>query len=167
MLRRWTTNDVGCIEKASSDTRIPQGTTVPAVYTAEAGRAFIERQWSRQAKGEGLSLAVSVSGTAVGLICLMLRKTPGVAEIGYWIVPEERRRGWVTRAIGLFSRWAIAEAGLVRVEARVMPANEPSLCALRRCGFVTEGILRRQYFSAGEYHDMVSLSLIAEDLRGL
>jgi ribosomal-protein-alanine N-acetyltransferase len=158
-------DDLDCIQQASADHRIPQGTTVPAVYTDDEGRAFIARQWSRQTKGEGLSLAISVSGTAVGLICLMRRQTPRTAEIGYWVVPDERRKGWVTRAISLISTWAIADAGLVRVEARVMPDNEPSLHALRSCRFVTEGVLRRQYYSAGKHHDMVSLSLIAEDLH--
>ncbi len=64
-LRRWTLNDVACIEEASADPRIPEGTTVPAVYEPEGGRAFIERQWSRLNNGEGLSLAIASSVSSV------------------------------------------------------------------------------------------------------
>jgi hypothetical protein len=64
-LRKWTYEDLACIEAASSDPRIPQGTTVPAHYTEEEGRAFIERQWGRQTKGQGLSLAIADAKTGV------------------------------------------------------------------------------------------------------
>jgi [ribosomal protein S5]-alanine N-acetyltransferase len=165
-LRRWALTDLECIELASHDKRIPAGTTVPAAYTPEGGRAFISRQWSRQTSGEGLSLAIADRATdeAVGLIVLMRRLSPATAEIGYWVIPGERRKGRATSAIGLLCRWAIESMGLVRLEARVMPANEPSLRALRRVGFITEGVLRRQYYSGGMHHDMVGLSLIADDL---
>jgi len=52
-LRRWDERDLDCVKEASSDPRIPQGTTVPAAFTAELGLAFIERQWSRAETGEG------------------------------------------------------------------------------------------------------------------
>lgn len=94
----------------------------------------------------------------------MLRSTPATAEIGYWIVPAERGGGRATSAIRLLSRWAIRNAEMARVEARVMPDNEPSVRALVACGFVREGVLRSQYFAAGKHHDMVSLSLVPADL---
>ena len=56
-LRTWSLDDVACIEEASSDPRIPEGTTVPAVYNAVAGREFIERHWSRLDDNAGVSLA--------------------------------------------------------------------------------------------------------------
>ena len=56
-LRRWDARDLDSIREAATDSRIPEGMTVPAVYTAEAAQAFIERQWSRVDTGEGVSLA--------------------------------------------------------------------------------------------------------------
>lgn len=167
VLRRWTMDDLACIEQASSDPRIPEGTTVPAVYTPEEGRAFIERQWSRQTTGYGLSLAIADVATdeAVGLIVLMNRPAWGTAALGYWLVPDARSQGRGTRAIRLLSRWTLAETGMARLEARVMPDNEPSLRALRSCGFVTEGVLRSHLYLHGRHHDMVGLSLIPSDLE--
>jgi len=81
-LRRWDFTDIACVEAASTDPRIPEGTTVPAVYSAGEARAFIERQWSRADAGEGLSLAVAeeVSDRAIGLISLMHRPQPSSAS---------------------------------------------------------------------------------------
>lgn len=165
-LRRWRTSDLRCVEEAATDPRIPEGTTVPAHYTEQEGRAWIERQLSRQPEGRGLSLAIAdiASDEAVGLIVVMHRKMPGTAGLGYWLIPRARRAGRGTRAIGLLSTWALTGAGLARVEALVEPHNEPSLKALRKCGFVTEGILRSHLYIAGQHRDVVTLSLIPADL---
>ncbi len=165
-LRRWRLSDLGCVEEASLDPRIPEGTSVPARYTEADGCAWIERQLSRQPEGRGLSLAIAdtASNQAVGLIVLMHRRMPGTAGVGYWLIPRARRAGRSTRAIGLLSRWALTDAGLARVEALVETDNEPSLRALRRCGFVTEGILRSHLYLAGRHRDVVSLSLLPVDL---
>jgi ribosomal-protein-alanine N-acetyltransferase len=42
-LRRWERSDLGCVRAAASDPRMVQTTTVPAVFTFEAGHAYIER----------------------------------------------------------------------------------------------------------------------------
>lgn len=143
-LRQWALDDVACIEEASTDPRIPEGTTVPAVYDPQGGRAFIERQWSRLNNGEGLSLAIasSVSSAAIGLIVLMLRPQAGVAGVGYWVVPSQRGHGHASRAVRLASRWALSEAGLARVEAWVEPDNSASRHVLTNAGFELEGTLR-------------------------
>jgi ribosomal-protein-alanine N-acetyltransferase len=143
-MRPWTEDDLGCVREAATDPRIPAGTTVPAVFTAAAGRAFVARQGSRVAQGEGVSLAVADGATdeALGLAVLMLRPQLGVAGLGYWIVPRARGRGLATRAAALISRWALADAGLARVEAWVEPENAASQAVLTAAGFQREGVLR-------------------------
>ena len=78
VLRPWTFDDLGCVEEASTDARIPAGTTVPAHYTPDEGKAFVERQWSRVDNGAGISLAIHsiAERRAVGLIVAMLRPQP-------------------------------------------------------------------------------------------
>jgi len=94
-LRRWDHGDLECVREASTDSRIPQGTTVPAVFTADAGLEFIERQWSRVETGEGISLAMAEAGTdeARGLAVLLKRPQSDVVGIGFWVVPLARGRG--------------------------------------------------------------------------
>jgi len=85
VLRRWAEGDIGCVEEASRDPHIPEGTTVPAIFTVAEGLAWIERQWGRADNGEGLSLAIAdaSSGEALGVVALLFRRQPGTVEIGY------------------------------------------------------------------------------------
>ena len=165
-LRRWDAGDLDCIREAATDSRIPQGTTVPAVYTAGLGQAFIERQWSRLEKGEGVSLAVADASTdeAVGLAVLLLRPQPAVAGIGYWVVPHARGRGLAARAVALLSQWALAQAGIARVEAWAEPENVASQRVLATAGFSREGVLRSFLSFAGRRADEVVFSRVADDL---
>ncbi len=165
-LRRWAERDLDCVKEASSDPRIPQGTTVPAVFTAELGLAFIERQWSRAETGEGISLAAADAGTdeARGVAVLLARPQPGVVGIGYWVVPLARGRGLATHAVGLLSRWALAEAGVARVEAWAEPENTASQRVLTGAGFRREGVLRSFLSFAERRADAIVFSRTAQDL---
>ena len=60
-LRPWSFDDLECVREASTDPAIPATTTVPALWTVDAGRAFIDRQGERITSGEGISLAVHES----------------------------------------------------------------------------------------------------------
>jgi RimJ/RimL family protein N-acetyltransferase len=154
-LREWAYDDVGCVEAAGADPRIPAGTTVPAHFTPQAGRAFIERQWSRADAGEGISLAIHAVGLgkAVGLVSMMLRPQPGVIGLGYWIVPVARGQGYATRAALLASDWALGDGGFARIEAWVEPNNVASQAVLAAAGFEREGLLRSFLVVDGERSD--------------
>lgn len=164
-LRRWAHGDLDCVRQAAGDPRIPEGTTVPAVFTADAGREFIERQWGRAESGEGVSLAVAGARTdeALGLAVLLLRTQAGVAGIGYWVVPRARGRGVATRAVRLLSRWALRDAGLARVEAWVEPDNVASQRVLTAVGFAREGVLRSFLSYPDRRADAVVFSRTSED----
>ncbi len=140
-LRPWRYADIGCIEAASSDPRIPAGTTVPAEYTEERGREFIERQWGRRDCGEGLSLAVvdASTGKAMGLVVLLHREDRSLLGLGYWVIPQSRSKGFASRAVGLVIPWALSQPGVARIEAIVEEENEPSLRVLQRAAFEHAG----------------------------
>ena len=165
VLRRWTPDDLGCVEEATQDPDIPKGTTVPATFTPAEGLAWIERQWSRHDEETGLSQAISdaTSNEAVGAGVLMARQ-PGTVEIGYWLIPRARGRGLGSRAVGLLAHWAVTEAGLARVEALVVPDNIASLRVLENAGFRCEGHLRSYLVFDGERADALIYSLLPSDL---
>jgi [ribosomal protein S5]-alanine N-acetyltransferase len=144
LLRTWSQDDLGCIEAASLDPVIPGGTTVPSVFSEEAGHAFVARQWGRSTSGEGLSLAITEAGTgvAVGLIVLLHRQQPGVVGVGYWMLASSRRRGFTRRALSLLSPWSLGLPAVTRLEALVEPWNNGSVRVLEGAGFRLEGLLR-------------------------
>ncbi|AVT32587.1 MULTISPECIES: GNAT family N-acetyltransferase [unclassified Plantactinospora] len=163
-LRSWREDDLDCVRAAAHDPRIVEATTVPGVFSVDAGQAFIRRQWSRADSGEGVSLAIAdaVTGQAIGSAVLMLRPQPGVAGLGYWLIPSARGRGIATRAARLASSWAIDVAGIARVEAWVEPENEASRRVLTAAGFEQEGVLRSFLAFAGRRADAVVFSKIRD-----
>jgi [ribosomal protein S5]-alanine N-acetyltransferase len=165
VLRRWTRDDLGCVEEATEDPDIPKGTTVPATFTPAEGLAWIERQWSRHNEGTGLSQAIAdaASNEALGAGVLMARK-PGTVEIGYWLIPRARGRGVGSRAVGLLARWAVAEASVARVEALVVPDNVASQRVLEKAGFRREGQLRSYLVFERQRADALMYSLLPSDL---
>ncbi|MEU6152732.1 GNAT family protein [Actinosynnema sp. NPDC047251] len=164
-VRPWRDTDLSCVEQASRDPRIPQGTTVPARYTLEAGLAYIARQHARRTSGEGVSMAIAEQHTdqAVGHVNLMLRPQDGVAGIGYWIVPAARRRGIASRAIALTTAWGLNVGGFARVEAWVEPDNHGSRRVLEINGYLLEGRLRSFLTFGTRRADVLVYSRLATD----
>lgn len=166
-LRGWEERDLGCVEQASSDPVIPEGTTVPPVFTPQAGRAWIHRQRERAELGEGLSLAIADAGSheARGACVLTMRPQPGTAGIGYWVIEGARGRGLAARAVGLLAPWALRHAGLSRLEALVEPSNLPSRRVMEAAGFQREGCLRSFLVFATRRADALVYGLVPGDLR--
>jgi ribosomal-protein-alanine N-acetyltransferase len=155
-LRPWRLNDVRCIEGATGDARMSAGTTLPTEFTIADGEAFIRRQWTRVPNGEGLSLAIACadSDEAVGSVVSMLRPQPGVTGLGYWIVPDARRRGFASGAVALLAEWSVSVGGFGRMEAWIKPDNEASQRVVAGAGFEMEGVLRSFLPLGDERQDM-------------
>jgi len=166
ILRRWETSDLACVEEASRDPRIPQGTTVPAQFTAAEGLAWIERQWGRADNGEGLSLTIADvrSNEALGAVVLLFRQQPGTVEIGYWLIESARGRRLASHAVALVARWAPRDAGIDRVQAHVEPENVASQRVLESTGFQREGHLRSFLVFDDCRADAIVYSLLPSDL---
>ncbi|CAN5499068.1 hypothetical protein BH23ACT9_BH23ACT9_38460 [soil metagenome] len=164
-VRPWRLDDLTCVEQASADDRIPRGTTVPSQFTADAGRQWIHRQWGRYVAGEGWSSAIADATTdeAVGFVALLLRPLPGVAGVGYWVVPQARRLGHASHAVRVVRDWALAGGGCSRVEAWVEPGNAGSISVMDVCGFHFEDRLRSFLALDSGRSDALVFSSIAED----
>ena len=167
-IRRWNHDDLACVRAASSDPDIPKGTTVPARFTEDAGRAFIERQWSRNDDGQALTMAIAKadSNEAVGQIYLSLTKVDRQCRLGYWVVPAERGRGLGSAAVRLVSRWLLTETDVYRLVAEVHPDNVASIGLLDGCGFALEGTPRSWLWIDGQPHDALQYSIIRPDVVG-
>ncbi|MEV1142099.1 GNAT family N-acetyltransferase [Micromonospora sp. NPDC049799] len=161
-LRSWREDDLECVRAAAQDPRIVEATSVPEVFSVDAGRAFLRRQWSRADSGEGVSHAIAdaVTDQALGSVVLMLRPQPGVAGLGYWLIPSARGRGITTRAARLVSSWALDVVGIERVEAWVEPDNKASRRVLTAAAFEQEGVLRSFLTFPGRRADAVVFSKI-------
>jgi [ribosomal protein S5]-alanine N-acetyltransferase len=63
----------------------------------------------------------------------------GVAELGYMVFPEHRRRGYAEEAARAMIAWAREQPGVRGVRASVAPDNEPSRRLVGKLGFVLTG----------------------------
>ena len=65
-------------------------------------------------------------------------------EIGYWIQTAYSKQGYVTEAVNAITQFAMTELEANRIEIRCDARNENSANVARRCGFMLEGILRKE-----------------------
>jgi [ribosomal protein S5]-alanine N-acetyltransferase len=85
------------------------------------------------------------------------------AELGLWLVPQARGRGWAPRALHLAARWLLSDCGIDRVEVQTEPDNDAMVHTAVRAGFVREGVLRSYLLERGGRVDVVMFSLIPSD----
>ncbi len=92
---------------------------------------------------------------------------PGL-EIGYRIFrPEERGKGIMSEAVGLFVAYLFSAKQFERIQALAHPDNMGSRRVLERCGFSFEGILRRAHFDRGIYTDLAMYSILRGEAKPL
>jgi RimJ/RimL family protein N-acetyltransferase len=85
-------------------------------------------------------------------------------NIGIGLLERARGRGYGTRAQRLVAEYLFAHTQLNRVEAQTETGNLAEQRALEKAGFTREGVLRGAIFRDGQWHDMVSYSMIRSDL---
>lgn len=74
-------------------------------------------------------------------------------SIGYKLDVDMRNRGIAYEATSFLLPRVIAEYGLKRIEADILPENRPSLALIRKLGFEYEGIARNAHEVAGVDRD--------------
>jgi ribosomal-protein-alanine N-acetyltransferase len=76
-----------------------------------------------------------------------------LAEIGYWIAEEYWGRGMATAALTQMTDYAFKNLPLRKLYAAVLAPNVASMRVLAKCGYVCEGILKREVQKQGIYFD--------------
>ncbi len=80
----------------------------------------------------------STAGTGARLGTIEVRIAEP-SDVGYWLAPEGRGRGAMTRALRLLMRYASEERGLTRVELFTLLDNDRSQAVAERAGFRRAG----------------------------
>ncbi|MBC5809514.1 MAG: GNAT family N-acetyltransferase [Candidatus Eremiobacteraeota bacterium] len=105
--------------------------------------------------GGGFEYAIRLEGKLVGGIGFnALDRTNQSAAIGYWISPQARGNGIVTRAARTLTEYGFSSLGFERIEIRCVVENLRSRAVAERLGFALEGILRKSYLLHGAFRDL-------------
>ena len=132
-----------------------------ATLIANRAAAFVREERIRWA------LARREDDTVIGS-CGLSRWDEGAAqaEVGYELAPAEQGRGLMREALTAVLGFGFERMQLRRIEANVVPGNEPSLHLLRRLGFRELELRPGRGFWKGETHDLVHHLLHWEDWHG-
>ena len=91
-------------------------------------------------------------GAPVGVIEVRTGSQP--ADVGYWLAPEGRGRGLMTRALRLVAAYAFRERQVQRLELYTLLDNVRSQAVAERAGFVREALVPAKIESRdGGRHD--------------
>jgi ribosomal-protein-serine acetyltransferase len=114
---------------------------------------------------ERINFAIVVDDRCSGAIGLNRAAwATGRVEIGYWIAPWARRRGYAVEATRAVAQYAF-DSKLHRVELLAATGNILSQRVAERAGFTREGVLREVLVVPGGRADAVLFSLLKGDLR--
>jgi RimJ/RimL family protein N-acetyltransferase len=140
----------------------------PPPTTVEGFENFIAWTQRERELGNFVCYGVVPAGmtTAVGIFQLRsLEPGFGSCEWGFAMGSQFWGTGLFVECATAVLNFGVDVIGLQRFEARAAVANGRGNGALRKIGAVQEGVLRRSFLRAGQYHDQVLWSILAEDWR--
>ena len=133
-------------------------------YTLLMQQEVIEQSTENRQAGREYNFGIfdNATGRLVGTINLfrIFRGPLQSAMIGYVVDRKHNGKGFATEAIGLAVNYAFKDLGLHRIEAGVMPHNEPSIRALEKAGFEREGLARKNVKINDKWQDHVVMAIV-------
>jgi RimJ/RimL family protein N-acetyltransferase len=165
VLDRMTFADVPALVAAVDD-QVLRWIPLPQPYTEADAVAYLTSQGAMSARGAGLTFAMrtAAGGRLVGSAGLHFRGGPGVAEVGYWVGPQDRGHGLAPAATRALATHAFAALGARRVELLIEPANVASARAAASAGACYEGVRRAGIVHWGDPRDAAVYSLLPADV---
>lgn len=141
VLRRPVPDDAPRIADLCVDPEVARFTMVPGDYELQDARDFLARDAEAAAAGLSLTLAIVAASTdqVMGMCGFRVKAAERSGEIGYWLAPEARGHGTMTRAVRALVEIAFSAAGLGYVGFRVAQTNPSSRAVVERVGATLEG----------------------------
>lgn len=146
--------------------------TLPAPYSEEHARTFVEAQSAQVAAGDAAHWVVADAATdlLIGSLSLMDLANGSGPEVGYWTHPDARGRGMTTQAVGLAVEHAFTPAadgglgfGKLRLESAL--GNTASRRVAENNGFREAGLQRAAIVCRDGMHDAMRYVLLVTDVK--
>jgi RimJ/RimL family protein N-acetyltransferase len=133
----------------------------------QVSRTETEKRHEKDNSEQGEFIIEKKDGSKIGYIFhfILVHPISRFLEIGYSLVPSERGKGFGTEAVGIMVDYLFLSKDIMRVQACTDVRNVASQKALEKAGFKREGILRKGFFSRGEWTDDYTYSILREEWK--
>jgi RimJ/RimL family protein N-acetyltransferase len=144
LLRRPVAADAADALAMLQDPDVARWNPAPAVVDIETARAWCARgaDWSDGTHTTWNAVEGSTGRLVANCSIFAIDRDHATAKIGYRVAPWRRRRGIGSEVVGMVTRWAFAELGLVRIQLEHAVDNVGSCRVAANNGYVLEGTLR-------------------------
>lgn len=142
-----------------------EGIIRPPMAVAELVRAAAEHvRDSRPPDTFQLTIERISDGSVIGGIATQnVDRRSGNFSYGIIIGHEHQQHGYATEAITILLTYMFGECRYNKCEVGTYEFNTGSIALHRKLGFVEEGRLRKHFYSAGSFHDMILMGLTVDE----
>ena len=165
-LTPFSLSDVHALVEANRDPEMEVRFDFPPGPPAPGPARAAIRRWQRGWRTRRqVAFAVRRVGS-LGLVggCELRVGEDGIANLSYFTVRVERRRGLATRAVKLAAAFAFEELCVERLEIKAETDNVGSRTVAERAGFVFEGTLRAAGAFRHGRRDLAAYSLLPTEV---
>ncbi len=164
-LRPLSTADLGDVQELIRDPDTLRFTRIPEPPDEDFAQGWIARY--EQARETGTKEAFAIvdgDGAFLGLaLAPSIDEEAAEAELGYIVAAHARGRGVASEALGMLTRWAFEERGVLRATLIIDVDNPASKRVAERVGYSLEGVMRSTYLKHGRRSDTELWSRLPSD----
>jgi RimJ/RimL family protein N-acetyltransferase len=133
----------------------------------QRSRTELERMFDSGPFEEKVFFIEKKDGTKIGYIVQFNMPAPytKMQEIGYFLIPNKRGKGYCTEATQLMVDYLFLSKNVTRIQATTHAENTASQKVLEKSGFKKEGALRKSNLFKGELIDMFIFSILREEWK--
>ncbi|MDP2856562.1 MAG: GNAT family protein, partial [Bacillota bacterium] len=166
MLRPARRDDLDILLRWANDAETTRWLLIDPPMTRAAESSWLE--YMLTSVTDRLFIIYTAGGTPVGTIALgQISSKHRKARVGIAIFEKaSRNRGFGTEAMELVLDYSFNTLKLHRVELDVFEDNAAAIRSYKKCGFVSEGIVRECYVKNGRFITAILMSILEHEWKG-
>ena len=137
-------------------------------FTVSTQRKYLSYDCNSFLEGSLVPLWISVKGDekVIGRVSFFNFAFGGMMSCacGYHLDKDHTGRGYMTEALRGAMAFVFDEYKLHRIEAFIVPENQPSINLVKRLGFHYEGLRKSYMHINGEYRDHEAFYILEDDM---
>jgi RimJ/RimL family protein N-acetyltransferase len=133
----------------------------------QVSRTEIEKDYEKRSFEQIEFLIEGKDGSKLGYIWQFNVMHPAgkIPEIGYFLVPNERGKGYCAEAVNIMVDYLFLSKNVERIQAMTDLRNVSSQKVLEKSGFKKEGTVRKLFFLRGQLTDAFLYSILREEWK--